>query len=520
MELVEIRVLDGPNLFGFEPLVKVELSGVGEEFGVDVVAVSEAIRQIHLDLELPEPVVGQRQLDLPGHVALTFPWQYETLARGIALCAVESVNDPQMSVPLDRLHGARERDIQEGNFSGWIRDSERQLPAVGITATNGKTTTTRMLAHIARQAGKRAGWSSSSGVYIEGELVLEGDYTGPGGARRVLREPGIDLAILETARGGMLLRGLAYESNDVGIFINVAADHLSLQGVETLETLAEVKSLVVRVTKSTGTAVLNADQPLVWCWRDQIEANVIAISQRPSCAEVTDHLLAGGQAIVSDGKSILLLTGSDDVEAIVSIGEIPATFGGAARFMVENALAATAGAYALGLSLDEIASGLKTFHSDSATNPGRMNVFRVNDATVVLDFAHNPDGLRGLISFCQALKADFGSMRLILGTAGDRRDEDHLEIGRIAGESGNALYLKNTPGYERGRSAAEIVGLMRQGVEEVDAGDRISGEYPSERDAVDAALNDLQSGDVLAVMCLAEHEAVRELLSASGSIEV
>src|SRR5690606_22536289 len=155
-----------------------------------------------------------------------------------------------------------------------VTDDQRKIPAIGVTGTNGKTTTTRLLSHIIRCSGQVVGWCSSSGVYIDGDLVLDGDYTGPSGARRVLEDPRVDVAVLETARGGILLRGLGYESNDVGVMLNVSADHLDMQGVETIETLAEAKSVVVRVTKASGVVVLNADDPLVAAQRGHVKASV------------------------------------------------------------------------------------------------------------------------------------------------------------------------------------------------------------------------------------------------------
>ncbi len=520
MNLEEIRVLDGPNLFGLEPLVKVELSGVGEGFEREVAAVASTISGIHAALDLVAPEVRICELDQSGHRAIVFPWEHETLARGIAATAIEVVRDPDIELPLDRLKAAQERDIQDQNGPGWIRDAERTIPTVGITATNGKTTTTRILAHLARAAGLRAGWSSSSGVYIEGELVLEGDYTGPGGARRVLREADLDLAILETARGGMLLRGLAYESNDVGIFINVSADHLSLQGVETLETLAFVKSLVVRVTKPAGTVVLNADDPLVWKWRDQVRAKrVIATSQHPDAESVVDHLRACGEAVINRDGMITHVCSAEVIGPIARVDEIPATFGGAATFMVENVLAATAGAIALGLRHYQIAAGLRTFHNNVRENPGRLNVYQLNGARIVLDYAHNPEGLTGLIGFCRRLQPAASELHLVIGTAGDRRDDDHINLGKIAATEGDKVYLKCTTGYERGRTAAEIVGLMRAGVQSVGREQRIAGEFPSECEAVEAALGALHTGDMLAVMCLSEFDAIRSAISRRGGQE-
>ncbi len=201
--------------------------------------------------------------------------------------------------------------------------------------------------------------------------------------------------MLETARGGILLRGLAYESNDVGVFLNVSADHLSLQGVETLDSLAEVKGVVVRATRPDGLVVLNADDPLVLGYKNRVRAPVLLLSRNPDSDVIVSHTAGGGMAIVSDHDRLVLIQGQS-VQPLIAVEHIPIAYGGAAPFMVENAMAAAGAAIGLGLNVDQIVDGLESFRSDSSSNKGRLNVFEVDGRTIVIDYAHNDTGLAGL----------------------------------------------------------------------------------------------------------------------------
>ncbi|MEX2315190.1 MAG: Mur ligase family protein, partial [Thermomicrobiales bacterium] len=281
MDLIEVRDLDGPNLFALRPVVKLETrlevdesvsddarEITGETLGVNIseaplAALRDAVTALHERAGLPAPEMGVRALDTPGHHVVFYDWTWRETALEIARLAHLAVASGLADDPRPALTALLEADRGRDDRPLWIRDDQRRIPSIGVTGTNGKTTTTRMIAHILRTAGRHVGWTSTSGVYIDGEQVIEGDYTGPSGARRVLDDSSVEVAVLETARGGILLRGLAYESNDVGVFLNVSADHLDMQGVGTVETLAAVKSVVVRVTKSDGLVVLNADDPLV-----------------------------------------------------------------------------------------------------------------------------------------------------------------------------------------------------------------------------------------------------------------
>ncbi len=502
-----------------EPVIKIGLALAPSDSREELAAaISARIAAAHDLAEQPHPKITSHAMDDAKEFALAFDWQWRRFAVTAARVAVDpqvALDDPDTrALLLERL----ETDQREGDHPAWVRDSERTVKAVGITGTNGKTTTTRLLAHIAMRAGQSVGWSSSTGVYINGEQVLEGDYSGPGGAGRVFQEDDLQLAVLETARGGLLLRGLAYESNDVSVFLNVTADHLSLHGIDTIESLAEVKGIVVRVTRPDGTVVLSADDPQVYGFYERVVAPVTLISQRPEQDRVRDHLRRGGMAVVREGESIVAYRGTAGDE-VVRVADVPIAFGGAAPFMVENALAATGAALALGFTLGEIAEGLTTFRSDSSSNKGRLNVFDVAGRTAIIDYAHNDVGLAGLTKFARQLAGKQGRLHLIVGTAGDRRDEDFLALGRIARGNADAVYLKDTPGYLRGREPGAMTALMRDGFEAAEGNAELAGAFEDEYAAFVAALDSSDTSDVVAVMCQVDQDRMLGEIERRGGRE-
>ena len=516
VDVVEIRDLDGPNLFRLEPAIKIGLRfDDGEPRDTATQRIEERIAAAHRLTGQQPPQVLVHKVDHSDELAVTFDWHWRRFALTTArlACKPQYVLDDESVT--ETLHERLEDDRDNGRTPEWVRDEDRKTRSVGVTGTNGKTTTTRMLAHIAQVAGKGVGWSSSTGVYINGEQVLEGDYSGPSGARRVLEDPDVEFGMLETARGGLLLRGLAYESNDVSVFLNVSADHLSLQGIETIETLAEVKSVVVRVTRPDGLVVLSADDPLVLAYRDRVKAPVMLISQNPDSNAIQDHLNSGREVIVSDGNSIELRSAEGSV-SIARVADIPITFGGAAPFMIENSMAAAAAALGLGFTLDEIRDGLTTFRSDSSSNKGRLNVFEVAGRRAVVDYAHNDTGLIGLSSFSKRICSPGGAFHLVIGTAGDRRDEDLVALGKIANREADFVYLKDTPGYLRGRDPGDMPELMRQGFKSGDGDARLMGDYEDECAAFVAALEESNRGDLIAVMCQVDQDRIINEIKAEG----
>jgi cyanophycin synthetase len=536
VELIEIRDLDGPNLFALHPVIKIgimlrpgeSVPGYGRRsietlpgFALPsdpVEALTTVIPRLCQAVGLPSPDVGSRHLDVDGHVAVYFDWTWRESSLAIAQAAWDALAGDTQDASLDTIRHALNRDRLNDDRPLWVRDDQRLIPSVGITGTNGKTTTTRLLAHVLREAGRRAGWSSSSGVYIDGVQVIEGDYTGPAGARRVLGDPAVDIAVLETARGGILLRGLAYESNDVGVFLNVSADHLDMQGVETVETLAEVKSVVVRVTRPSGVAVLNADDHLVLEKRSQVRAEPLLFSTRPDNPEVLAHLSAGGRAIVCDGRSIAVHSGGD-ISPIADLADVPLTFGGAAVHMVENALAAAGAAVGLGLTVEEIRHGLRTFRSDFRSNAGRLNVFRLDGRLVVVDYAHNESGLEALLRFTRSLMPAGGVLAVIVGTAGDRQDSVLVGLGNIAVRDADMILIKENPKYLRGRPLGQQTDIIRSAIMAAGGCERIAGAYTGEHEAFVASLDLTGAGDAVAVMCVEDQLAVFRELRDRGAEE-
>ncbi len=543
MKLVEIRDLDGPNLFLPVPAIKIEfegdssasprltgeiearLRGIGvfsdDESTDDASlgdALIEAVEIIYQRSGFRAPETAWRKLETPGHWVLAFEWRRRAFALAVAERIVAAVAGPPTDT--DQANGDLTRLLTdpplEDDVPGWVRDEDRTIPVVGITGTNGKTTTTRLLAHVLREAGRSVGWSSTSGVYINGELVLEGDYTGPSGARRVLKEPGLDVAVLETARGGILLRGLAYESNDVSVFTNVSADHLDMLGVRSIEGLLAVKATVVRATRRGGVAVLNADDPLVRSLAPEIHATPMFVSRDPSNPTVVNHVAAGGKAIVVRDGVMTLIHGQAAV-AITNVANIPMSYGGRAAHMVENALCAAGAAIALGLTIPEIAAGMASFRNTPALNPGRLHIYETNGTTVVLDYAHNEAGLKHLLTFGRSFVRKGGKLVSVIGTAGDRSDEALRSIGEIAAESSDYVVIKETIKYLRGReNAAGMTALMAEGVGRVPGVPW--GRAPTELSGVELALEGRRPGDTVVVMCIEQPDDVRAMLESIGTL--
>jgi cyanophycin synthetase len=367
-------------------------------------------------------------------------------------------------------------------FEGWARDIARpvidmlfpdgetgRIPILAITGTNGKSTTTRMVAHILRHVGLSVGMTSTSGIWLNEDKIVDADASGPRSARMVLRDPCVEAAVLETARGGILREGLGFEECDVGAVLNVQADHLGLKEVDTLEDLAAVKSVVVESVRRGGCSVLNADDPLTVAMERHAGGRIAFFSMRGGQAmpeALRAHVHAGGLAVVSedgpDGGDIVV---HDDRRRLplMSAAEIPATLGGMAAFNIQNALAAVAMTYAQGISPPTIRAALQNFSSSFEQSPGRLNVHDAHGFRVILDYAHNPAGLTALCELVAKLRPRHGRLIGMISTPGDRRDEDMREMGRIAAGAFDELVLRERPDG-RGRRAGEVMRLIAEGV--------------------------------------------------------
>ena len=377
--------------------------------------------------------------------------------------------------------------------------SPSRVPIAAITGTNGKTTTSRMLAHIAKMAGHTPGLTSTEGVYIDGQRTVEGDMTGPVSARMVLRDPTIDLAVLETARGGLLRSGMGVPEVDVGAVINVQSDHLGMKGIDTLEQLAEIKRIVVEVAREC--AVLNADDPNVLRMSGYTSArNICYVTTNPGHRLVREHVRAGGRACaLEDGVNGHMITLYDKGNHIPLLWThlIPATLEGRALHNVQNAMFAAAMAFALGMKLDDIRHGLRTFDTTFFQAPGRMNVFSEHPFKVLFDYAHNAHAVGVMADLAQRLDVD-GRRIVVVAGPGDRRDEDLVAIAQaVAGHFDH--YICRRDDNLRGRDGDEVPNIIARALREagVDA-DAISV-IPDEQEAIDAGLRMGQPGDLLMV---------------------
>ena len=384
------------------------------------------------------------------------------------------------------------------------RGAPSQIPVLAITGTNGKTTTARMIAHILARQGQTVGLTSTSGVYVEGHLVAEGDATGPRSARLVLSDPSVDVAVLETARGGLLREGLAFQQCDVGVVLNVQADHLGLKGIHTLEDLARVKSVIVNVVRRGGTSVLNADDPLTLRMARRAGGRLALFSMDGDGLSpgLQRHVSAGGLAAVqetSDGEAWIVLYQAGQRLPVMRTADIPATLQGQAAFNVQNALAATLACVAHGVSPERIAGALRHFTSSFEDAPGRLNVYDGHAFRVILDYAHNAAGLRALGDLLQKLRAHHTRVLGMVSIPGDRRDEDIFELGQVAAQIFDDLIFREAPDG-RGRPAGDVLEKLTEGA-------LLSG-FPAERirrvldeqTAVETTLSMAGPGDLVVLL--------------------
>jgi cyanophycin synthetase len=512
VELLELRVLDGPNRFFNRPAVKLEFAG--PEIGAAAAAAHEAgemVRHFHAGLDLPRPRLKMRESADRLRAAVAWPWHRRTIAQAVGTAAARVVLGG--SSPRRELRGLRAVALGPLPHLPVAR-----VPIIAITGTNGKSTTTRLVAHIATHAGLRVGMTNSDGIYVRGELVEAGDWTGFGGASRVLAEPGLQLAVLETARGGVLLRGIGYAANDIGVVTNVSADHLGLQGIDTLDELAEVKGAIVRITRRSGWAVLNADDERVWAMRSSTRAGWYAFTLDPRSPAVAEALARGGRAAVVRDGAMVLLRANGPARRLASVDEVPVTFGGVSDYNLANALAAAAAADGVGIGSRRIAAGLRSFTLDAGTNPGRLNLYERGGVLVLIDFAHNEAGLRGLIVVARRL-VDQGKLRIAIGTAGDRTDEILRNLGQLAGRGADDVVICEKRHYLRGRELAEMNALLRAGV--ADGGYRGKvREYPTELASLQALVKRSESGDVVACMTHVERAEIGDWLRDAGFVPV
>jgi cyanophycin synthetase len=370
-----------------------------------------------------------------------------------------------------------------------------RIPIIAVTGTNGKTTTTRLIAHMVKNAGYRVGFTTSDGIYVQNHMLDKGDTTGPLSAEFILKDPTVEFAVLETARGGILRSGLGFSRCDIAVLTNIAEDHLGLNDIDTLEDLARVKSVVVKSVKRDGWAVMNADN--AWCVKiaEDLKCNVAYFSMDETNPVVKAHCKKGGIAAIFENGFITIKKGDWKIR-IEKVTHIPITLAGKARFMIENVLAAALAGYLQGFRTENIKLSLETFIPSAALTPGRMNIFEFKEYRVMIDFAHNAAGYLAIEELMGNIESPL-KIGIIAGT-GDRRDEDIKECGKIAARMFDHIIIRQEK-HLRGRTEQEIIDLLIAGIQEVDK--EIKFEVvPKEVEALKHAMNMAQPGTFITAL--------------------
>ncbi len=370
-----------------------------------------------------------------------------------------------------------------------------RIPIIAVTGTNGKTTTTRLIAHMVKNAGYRVGFTTSDGIYVQNHMLDKGDTTGPLSAEFILKDPTVEFAVLETARGGILRSGLGFSRCDIAVLTNIAEDHLGLNDIDTLEDLARVKSVVVKSVKRDGWAVLNADN--LWCVKiaEDLKCNVAYFSMDENNPVVKAHCKKGGIAAIFENGFITIKKGDWKIR-IEKVTHIPITLAGKARFMIENVLAAALAGYLQGFRTENIKLSLETFIPSAALTPGRMNIFEFKEYRVMIDFAHNAAGYLAIEELMSNIESPL-KIGIIAGT-GDRRDEDIQECGKIAARMFDHIIIRQEK-HLRGRTEQEIIDLLIAGIREVDKNLKYEV-VPKEVEALKHAMNMAEPGTFITAL--------------------
>ena len=428
---------------------------------------------------------GGTSVDVTDHVHPQNVFICERISKiiGLDICGID-IMAKNLSEPLNetggvilevnaapgfRMHIAPSEGLPR-NVAGHVIDmlyppgKSARIPIIAVTGTNGKTTTTRLIAHIVKNNGFRVGFTTSDGIYVQNNMMTKGDTTGPVSAEFILRDPTVEFAVLETARGGILRSGLGFGHCDIGVITNIQEDHLGLADIHTLEDLSRVKSVVTNAIKKDGWAVLNADNDYCVKIGRRAESNVAYFSMDENNPVIKAHCKKGGIACICENGFVTIQKGDWKIRVQRTL-LIPLTFGGTVPFMVQNVLAATLATFLWGFKTEDIQTSLQTFIPSAAQTPGRMNIFEFKDFRFMIDFAHNPDGFNGIKAFLSHIDSPL-KIGIIAGT-GDRRDEDIRELGKIAAEMFDYVILRQEK-FLRGRTEENILTLLIEGMRSVD----------------------------------------------------
>ncbi len=411
---------------------------------------------------------------------------------------------PGLRMHLSPSYG-KGRAVGEAIISEMFADSDDgRIPVVAVTGTNGKTTTVRLIAHLFAQSGLRVGMTNTDGVYVDNERIDTGDCSGPRSARNVLLHPDVDAAVFETARGGILREGLAFDYCQVAVVTNIGTgDHLGLNYITTLDDLAVLKRVIVQNVAPGGTAVLNAADPIVAAMAENCRGAVTFFAHDRKDPLMTTHRAQGQRVVYVDDGHIVAVEGKTQHK--ITLANVPITHNGSIGFQVDNVMAAVAAAWAVGIDWDDIRAGLKSFKSDGDNAPGRFNMFEYRGATVIADYGHNPDAISALIQAVGTIPSKRRS--LVISGAGDRRDEDIRQQGTLAGTAFDDVLLYQDQ-CQRGREDGEVMRLLREGLEGAPRTSHVE-EIRGEFVAIDRALGQLENGD----LCLILVDQVEEALA-------
>ena len=453
---------------------------------------------------------GGTSVDVTDHVHPQNVFICERISKiiGLDICGID-IMAQNLSEPLNdtggvilevnaapgfRMHIAPSEGLPR-NVAGHVIDmlyppgKSARIPIIAITGTNGKTTTTRLIAHIVKNNGHRVGFTTSDGIYVQNNMMMKGDTTGPVSSEFILKDPTVDFAVLETARGGILRAGLGFGMCDIGVITNIQEDHLGLADINTLEDLSRVKAVVINSVKKEGWAVLNADNE--YCVRigKKAECNVAYFSRHEENPVIKSHCKKGGIACICENGFITIQKGDWKIRVQRTI-LIPLTFGGTVPFMIENVLAATLATFLWGFKTEDIQTSLQTFIPSAAQTPGRMNIFEFKDFRFMIDFAHNPDGFNGIKEFLKHVDSPL-KIGIVAGT-GDRRDEDIREIGKLSAEMFDYVILRQEK-HLRGRTEENILTLLIEGIHSVDPNKQFEV-VPKEIEAIKYAMGMAKPG--------------------------
>jgi cyanophycin synthetase len=540
-ELDELRVLDGPNLYFPRPAIKLTL-GVEGWLSMPEERVDSALSRSGVPGRAGRSGSDQRRRTIarlaarltgrlaaasgvrlavrgrPGpaasEVVIAFPWRRRRAAEALGREVAPLLDQAGGRRSIDRLvdeAAGRLAAVEPGEEPS-VPDPTR--PVISVTGTNGKTTTVRLLAHLVRTARKSVAYSSTDGVFRgDGELIEAGDYSGFGGAARALAEES-DVAVLETARGGILLRGIGVLHNDVAVVTNVSEDHLGLHGIQTVDQLAEVKATITRITRPNGWDVLNADDPRVLSMRRGSTGRTWLCSHDPWHPAIRETLAEGGRATVPLDGWMTVLDASTS-RPLVELVDVPVTIAGISRHNVMNAMQAASAALGVGLAEKAVVRGLKTFVTDPERNPGRANLFELEGRVLVIDYAHNEAGMIGLTEICAGLRRPGAEIWLVICTAGDRTDQILHDFAYRAARGSDHLAVAELLRYLRGRAREEVVdrliaGARDGGAEELDV-------YADELSGLRGVLARSGKGDVIGVTALGMRPEVFAWLEGAGA---